>query len=70
MVTVEHLQADCSEEDHYAEMEKVRNSYRKAEEYADYAGPESNVSLGPEIPYISKSPASRDIARPACNHHV
>jgi hypothetical protein len=46
-------------------MEKVRNSHGEAEEYADYSGPESNVSLGPEIPYINKCPAAQDITRPA-----
>lgn len=39
--------AQSTEEDHYADVEKIREAYCKAEEYADNSGP---LSVDTEIP--------------------
>lgn len=34
-----NLHANCTKEDHYTNMEKVRDSHSEAEEYTDHSGP-------------------------------
>jgi hypothetical protein len=38
------LHANCTEEDHYTNMEKIRDSHSEAEEYTDHSGPASTLS--------------------------
>lgn len=68
VASVGDLHAERSEEDHYAEMEEIRDSHGEAEEYADNSGPVSIVSLGPETPCINYRLKSQRIFRPACHH--
>jgi hypothetical protein len=47
------LQAQSTEENHYAEMKKIREAYCEAEEYADNSGPAVNIIVSRCLDAIS-----------------